>query len=453
MKTPLQTDREKSHPHRTALFALIIIVILLSLPTLNYGYLLEEYKYLRSYSLKEIGETFISHWEPSGEETRGYRPFHSVHYALFHFLIGGDPLPNHILQIILLMAIGFLLYFTVFSITGESSPSFWCALIYLCLGTTGWQVSWLSCRHQLLQVILLMTCLLYYNRYLLHGNRRSWWASFFSFIFALLLKEPAVIYPFLLLSWAIIIRGKKLGTQVKPLVPFFLVLGLFLCIRAAVVKTVADTSDWPPPLPARPLLLANEYLRSLLASCVQSQGIADPLNDFPVYCTRIAAGRDFLGLFSFIGLCGIGGALLVFRGTKQEKRGCGFGLVILLLATIMVAAWYRSNRLFISSVGVAVAGGILVSGVFRYLYRPLPLRRLLVGGAALIFFAAYLAVNLSVFFEIQWALRPYGFLDLTWDRWSYESYPHLMKEEQLRIFSEKLRRTGRSDWAEQLPLK
>ena len=104
-----------------------------------------------------------------------------------------------------------------------------------------------------------------------------------------------------------------------------------------------------------------------------------------------------IGLFSFIGLCGIGGTLLVFRGTEQEKRGFIFGLVILLLATIIVGAWYRSNRLFISSVGVAVVVGILVSGGFRCLHRSLSFLRLLVGGATLIFFNAYPPVNLSGF--------------------------------------------------------
>lgn len=435
-----------------ALLVLIIITLLLSLTTLNYGYLLEEYMYLRSYSLEEIGETFISHWEPTGEETRGYRPFHSVHYALFHFLIGGKSLPNHILQILLLITIGLLLYFMVFSITRESSSAFWSALTYLCLGTTGWQISWLSCRHQLFQVILLITCILYYDRYLLHSYRRSWWASFFSFIFALLLKEPAVIYPFLLLSWAIIIRGKKLRTQVKSLIPFFLILAIFLCIRVVVVKTVAETSDWPPPLPSSPLLMANEYFRSLLATCVQSQGIADPMNDFPVYCTRITTGRDFIGLYSFIGLCIIGGTLLVLRGTTQDQRGCVFGLIILLLATIMVAAWFRSNRLFISSVGVAMIGGIMTSGVFRYLHRPVTFRRLIIGSVGLIFFAAYLTVNLSVFYEIQSALRPEGFLALTWDRWAYEEYIPWMKNEQMLILEEKLRRSGRGNWADKLPL-
>ena len=453
MKDQIQTDRERGHPHRLALLALVIIVILLSLPTLKYGYLLEEYKYLRSYSLPEIGETFISQWEPTGDETRGYRPGHSVHYAFFHFLIGGKSLPNHILQILLLMTIGILLYFMVFSITGKSSPAFWSSLLYLCLGTTGWQVSWLSCRHQLIQVILLITCLLYYNRYLLHGYRGSWWASFFSFIFALLLKEPAVIFPFLLLAWAVIIRQNKLLPQIKPLIPFFIVLGIFLCIRATVVKTADEVNILPPPLPTSPLMMANEYFRSLLATCVQSQGVVDPLNDFPVYCTRIATGRDFIGLFSFIGLCGIGGVLLTIWGKKQEKQGCVFGLIILLLATVMVAAWYRSNRLFISSVGIAMIGGIVIAVVFRYLHRPVTTRRALVGGAALICFIAYLAVNLSVFYEIQRSLRPHGFLALTWDKWAYEDYIPWMKEEQLRILSEKLKRTGRSDWAEQLPLK
>jgi len=78
---------------------------------------------------------------------------------------------------------------------------------------------------------------------------------------------------------------------------------------------------------------------------------------------------------------------------------------------------------------------------------------------AIISFGLYLALNLLVSFEIQWALRPYGFLSLTWDRWEYEEYFRWKEEkkiesisgDQMKIFKEKLRQTGRSEWAENLP--
>ena len=77
----------------------------------------------------------------------------------------------------------------------------------------------------------------------------------------------------------------------------------------------------------------------------------------------------------------------------------------------------------------------------------------------ILFFGLYLTLNLLVFFEIQSALRPNGFLSLTWDRWEYEEYLQVKEKkhsgtitgEQLEIFKKKLRRSGREKWAKQLP--
>ena len=77
--------------HVFPILALSAAVFFLTLPTLHYGYLLEDYKYIRYYSLTEILHGFYSHWEPTLSETKGYRPFHAVHFAFFHWLIGDDP--------------------------------------------------------------------------------------------------------------------------------------------------------------------------------------------------------------------------------------------------------------------------------------------------------------------------------------------------------------------------
>ena len=115
--------------HILPVLFLTLLALFLSLPTLRYGYLLEDYKYLRSYSLPEIAHTFRSHWEPTLEETKGYRPLHSVQYAFFHRLIGGGAVANHILAIALMASGVLLLYLFALRCTGDIRPAFWAAFL------------------------------------------------------------------------------------------------------------------------------------------------------------------------------------------------------------------------------------------------------------------------------------------------------------------------------------
>jgi len=452
-------NRRDNSAHFFPFAALVALVLLLSLPTIRYGYLLEDYKYLRSYSGREVIKTFLSHWEPTRTETKGYRPLHSVQYALFYLLLGGNPIRNHLLQIILLVTIVLLLYALIFRFTGGRSLAFWAAFIYPCLSTTAWQVSWLVNRQHLLLVIFFLSTLICYDRYLLSGSRVSAVFSFVFFLLALLLKEAMVTIPFITLGYALIIRKKNLRSQIKPLLPFFLILVPFLIIRARIVGDFPKEHAHPPPLPRSAGALIRKYSLAGVGTLVQSQGIRDRTHDFPIYDDGPGNPQDYIGLIAAAGLFVIGGALLFRRGSSRQKRAFLFGLTVFLIANALVAAWYRTNRLFISSVGVALMVGVLAAESFKCFFPGNDIRRKAAGLITLAFFAVYIAVNLSAFLEIQRALRPDGFLSLTWDLWVREEYQHwvehddlyLLKEEQLLLFKEKLRRTGRGDWADTIP--
>jgi len=449
----------KIRKHTLPIILLVLLTVLLSLPALHYGYLLEDYRYLRPYSQEEILHTFSTHWEPLRVETKGYRPLHSVQYAFFYLLIGGDPVKNHILKMALFSAGVLLVYFLAFRCTDNISSAFWTAIIYPCLATMAWQVSWLVNRQHLLQIIFFASMLILYDRYLLKRSKISWTISFAVFLLALLLKETAVTYPLIILAFAVIIRRKKLRSQIKPLAPFFLLLGIFIILRTLILNTVPKTNMFPPPLSLHPLNLIYEYSRALFGTCIQTQGIHDPSNDFPIYDLGLGTTRDFVSLGAFAVIFIIGGSLLIRRGSKPVKQGFIFGLAILLLANIIVAAWYRTNRIFITSIGISLMMGAMVAQLFK----SLTIMRKWIETSfvimAIISFGLYLALNLLVFFEIQWALKPHGFLSLTWDRWEYEEYFRWKEEkkiesisgEQMKIFKEKLRRTGRSEWADNLP--
>ena len=129
-----------------------------------------------------------------------------------------------------------------------------------------------------------------------------------------------------------------------------------------------------------------------------------------------------------------------------------FGLGLLLIANTVVAVSYRTNLLFVASLGVAIMTGVLASAIFQSFSKPVDKKKLLTALTALMFFGVYLAVNIHTYLEIQWALRPEGYLATTWDRWVLEdAYLPWIQEEQLQILEAKLRKTGKLEWAEFLP--
>jgi len=444
----LQSTKTRQH-----LFPIIILILycfLLSLPTINYGYHLEDYAYLRSYSLSEIADTFHSHWEPSQKESKGYRPLHSIQYGLFHLLIGGDPILNHILHIIIFSTAIILLYYFTYRITKSRSAGLWTAIIYSSLGTTAWQVTWLVNRQHLLQVIFFLSMLISFDLYLVHSKAthpsrsrlfKYWIISFVFYILALLLKETAVTYPFIVFSFAVIVRKKKIQSLLKTLAPFFISLILFLIIRHSIVKDMHTEN--PPPVSTNLMIRTRELYRAVLTSLVQTQGAADPLDDWPFDYTGFGSCRDCLGLAGLIGILAIGGTLAYPRISKDSRKSFIFGLAIILIAGGFVSLYLRAYALFISSIGVAliigIVGSILLRDVsFRRKWPHFPAAYLAAGC-----FFLYLAMNLWAFFENEWALRPYGFQAITWDYDVSVYYLPRMKEEQMLIYKDKLRRMER----------
>jgi len=425
--------------HIPSIIILALLTVFLSLPALRYGYLLEDYKYLRSYSLSEVARTFVSHWEPTLEETKGYRPLHSVQYAFFHRLIGGGAVANHLLATALMVSGVLLLYLLALRCSGEIRPAFWAAFLYPCLGMNAWQISWLVNRQHLLQINFSLLALLFFDRHLRSRKAGPWLLAFLCFLLNLLLKEEAATLPLILGAYGLLITGSQFRRLLKGLLPFFLALAAFTVVRTAVVKDLPAFNHHPPPLPLAPGIVIREYGRAVLSTLVQTCGVHDPGNeDFPIYGGGLSRDRDYLAAGALAALIllglGTGGA-----GRAVDRKTLAFGASVVLLGSLLVAVWYRNNRLYISSIGVALIGGVLMGGAFRSLEQAEgDLRRRMAAGAAAACFLAYLGLNLLSFFELQDALRPDGRLARIWDIWAYDEYAPWMKPEQTAILRNRI---------------
>ncbi len=438
--------------HLFPVLALSAVVVLLSLPPLRYGYLLDDYKNIRSYSFSEVAQTFYSHWEPTMTETKGYRPLHSAHQALFYSILGSDAFRHSLLQMVLAISGILLTYAFVLRCSGDRAVSFWSSLVYPCLGTSAGMLTFLFTRQHLVQFNLILLTMIFFDGYLSRNSNLHWFISFFWFVLALLLKEEAIVLPLILAAYAIIIKGEKIPALIRPLLPFFLMIVFLIIMRTTVVRTIPQDIPHPPPVSLSPASLTNEYAHSLLSTLVQTYGIHDPDNwDFPFFGGGLSIPRDYIGALSLLGFLVIGGLIFYRTGTVSEKRTFGFGLAVLLIGSVMVSVWYRNDRLFISSIGVAVMVGTVTSRLFRYIS---PTKRDLSGltiiSLALIFFAIYLGANLAAFYEIQEGHHPYGRIAMRWDRWTYEEYLPGMKPRQIEIFRDKLLSSGQTEKADRV---
>ncbi len=425
--------------------ALVFVTVLLSLPTVHYGYLLEEYKYIRAYSFGEILETFSSHWEPTREETRGYRPLHSAQHAFFHLLIGGRPSPNHVLQIGLRTGVVLLLFVLTLRAAGNRRTAFWTALIYPCLGTTAWQTAWLPQRSHLLILIFILGGLICYDRYLETKSKSSWGGFFLLFIGGLLLKEDALIFPLLAWSYSVIVRKQHWLAPVSSLLPLLAFILIFLAIRSRVISTLPEGNVFPPPPPLTPGEFIREYSLSALGITLQT-GVRD-FNDFPVYEKGIKDSYEFLLAGAVTVFLLLGGCLLFQDGTGGEKRTFIFGLAFTLISALMVTAWYRTDRFYLGAAGMAIILGTCVARSFPVVRAFQPRRTGILGALIMFLFLVIISLNLRTYFHILDTLHPGGRLARTWIDWVYDEYQPWMRTEQLLILRDRLRQLDRQEEA------
>ncbi len=432
--------------HIPPLLALSVAVFFLFLPSLHYGFHLEDYKYIRSYPLPEIALTFHSHWEPTGVETLGYRPLHSVHYAFFHWLLGVNPTANHLLQGILFLSGIWLVYILACRCARDNSSAFWIALTYSCLGSMAWHSSQLTNRQHLLQLNFALLSLLCFDSYISSRRKSAWAGGLICFLAALFIKEEVILFPLAVFAYGVIIRGVSPRAMLKSILPLFVLVAMFIGARFFMLRGFHQAEPFPPPFRLTIGNLIGEYARSLSGTLVQSWGNREPYNDFPAYYSGFVTWRDYSGLAALSGLILFGRLILCRHGTREQKKTVYFGLALLLTMSAITAAWYRTQRIYLGSIGTALIVGIMFSCSVNS--RDKFTRMLSLGTT--ICFLIYLMVNIAGYYDLQWALRPHGFISCTWDRWVYEEYLPLMGKEQIELFQDKLRKTGRGDWAEQI---
>lgn len=164
-----------------------------------------------------------------------YRPLVSISYMIEYHLFGLKPLYYYLTNILIHIATSISLFFLLNFLFRRKMLAFGVALLFA-IHPIHWEaVSNIPGR------AILLCAFFYVNAFFLfcrsRKDKRTYIFSLAAFILALLSKESAAMLPLLLLSYQFFLGREKRGggerweKWILPVVPFFLVAGLYLLLR------------------------------------------------------------------------------------------------------------------------------------------------------------------------------------------------------------------------------
>jgi hypothetical protein len=135
---------------------------------------------------------------PQFEAARFFRPVWRLYFAFLYSLFGLNPLPYHLVGIVLHIANALLIYFLVKRLWNQSIPGFAVALLFAISPKLNESVQWISAVCELSACFFMLAAILLYLRYLARRKKSCLAFSCVSFALALLSKETAITTPALL---------------------------------------------------------------------------------------------------------------------------------------------------------------------------------------------------------------------------------------------------------------
>ena len=301
----------------------------------------------------------------------------------------------HLLNLLLHFASGLLLYrILTHAVTEETRHvAFWTSLLFLIHPIQTETVTYISGRASgLMAFFLLLALFLYIKRSELLGDLRVSRLYFFgaltSFLLSLASKETAVIFPFVLLLWDILVRRLRGASLRATFVSHHLPFWLMLIVAGLAVwghpryMTLAQFSFGIRPLWENLLSELHAAAYAFLLFFFPWKQNFD--HDLPLFHSPLEWPLP-LDLLLIGGLAG--GAVLLVRRLPLYSFGIGWFFLQLLPTSLIPRNDLLSERnLYLASIGILLAvivlGSHLTSRLTKILQKPM-LIRVGVGGVIL----------------------------------------------------------------------
>lgn len=240
MKRISNIDVKKTSP--ILLFIMLVSPCLIFyLPSFGYFFAQDDFYFL-SHVFEHRLDSPVSMLRPIGPF---YRPLTTtIYFALMSGLFGLRAVPYHVFSLAVFCGNVFLVYHIGKALFRSNRGGFAMALFYLTRVVHFETVSWISGVQDLVMTFFVLMSLILYLRWS-QGRGRCWYCSLGVFVLALLSKETAVVFPFFLLAYEVIVNRARPGRgRWAVLSSFFLVDALFVLFRSSIVQPIPKAGEY-----------------------------------------------------------------------------------------------------------------------------------------------------------------------------------------------------------------
>lgn len=343
-----------------------------------------------------------------------YRPLFGVWTNLNYFAFGLHPAGWHVTLLLLHACVAFLCFRMLLALLGNLAAATIGALLFAIHPIHVESVAWISGATDPLSAIFLLLAFLVYLK--ARENRTLIFFSWLLFAASLLCKETALVFPFIILSYALLLDNEKEGkirSAIIDVVPYFAITAIYTAVRVHVLGGFSHTLT---PLPFKVVLFTLPsvmvfYLRLLLF----------PLGLSPFYDTPYVRTASLAAFFTpFLILLAVGGLLAVWvrhlknTGDAKAPRQAGFfvaWMILLLvpafnLTALDIGEIAHDRYLYLPSIGFCALIAVLIKEAGEKLKLSEALRNLAVAAIAIILCTATIAQ--SVFWKDDMSLYKRG---------------------------------------------
>lgn len=166
-----------------------------------------------------------------------YRPLQTISYIFDYYFWQLEPFGYHLTNIILQASVAFLVFLLVFQLLSNFAVSLAAAAMFATSPLHTEAVTYISGRAEMLMGFFVILALLFFIRSQQKDRKffvLFYLLSLFGFFLALLSKEVAIIFPFIVFGYVFYFLRDKLKEKyyfVKNIIPFFIISLIYLVLR------------------------------------------------------------------------------------------------------------------------------------------------------------------------------------------------------------------------------
>jgi tetratricopeptide (TPR) repeat protein len=348
-------------------FILLIVTVIVYFNCLGNGFVFDDELLItdQAYYLRNLGNALSSAASMVFRDkttAEFYRPVLMLSYFIDYNLGKGQAFGFHLTNIILHLTNIFLVFYLTALLFADERPAFLAALFFSIHPVQSEAVAWISGRNDTLMLIFILAAFIFYVRYLGSAKRGKWFFLIglsLCFLFALLTKESAMIFPFAFLGYDYFIKGGSLKEIFnRETIRAYLFMGAIVAVyflaRLSLIRVGLYSNFNLAGLGLSPLVYGF-YLKALV--------FPGSFSVIPFIKTQVNIFEYFLRSIPFIAL--LAGVIIFKKRNPMISFGSWWGMIALLPVSgiIPLPVIVMEHRLYSAMFGFA----LIFASVVKYL--------------------------------------------------------------------------------------